>query len=71
MAIKRYVLTVGDEAQTTIADLAAGLGAAGFVVEETLDAIGVIVGLVDEAAVEHIRALPGVAAIDEDGTVTT
>jgi hypothetical protein len=71
MAIKRYVLTVGDEAQTTIADLVAGLGAAGFVVEQTLDAIGVIVGLVDEAAVEQIRALPGVAAIDEDGTVTT
>lgn len=71
MAVKRYVLTVGDGTEVTVAELVTTLGAAGFVVEQALEAIGVIVGHIDEAAVEQIRALPGVAAMEQDGTVTT
>ena len=70
MAIKGYVLTVDDEAGVTPAELAASVEAAGFVVVRTLEAIGVIVGRADEVDVDRIREVPGVAAIDEDGTLS-
>lgn len=70
MAMKGYVLTVDDESDTTLAALVPALEAAGFVVDRTLDEIGVIVGRADEADVDRIREVPGVGAIDEDGTVT-
>ncbi|MCC7043340.1 MAG: hypothetical protein IT183_05735 [Acidobacteria bacterium] len=70
MAMKRYVLTVGDEVETTLANLLPKLDAAGFIVDKTLGAIGVIVGRADEEDLDRIRDLPGVAAIDEDHIIT-
>jgi hypothetical protein len=70
MAMKRYVLTVSDECGTALDRLLPELDAAGFMVDTTLDAIGVIVGRAEEADLARIRQLPGVAAVDEDDTVT-
>lgn len=70
MPEKGYVLTVDDEAKTPLVELVPRLEAAGLVVDRVLDEIRVIVGRAEESALERIRAVPGVSAMDEDGTVT-
>jgi hypothetical protein len=52
-----------------VAGLAGKLRGAGAEVQATLEAIGVINVWADEAAVNALRGVPGVAAVEEEGTV--
>jgi hypothetical protein len=62
--MRKFTVLVDDRAGVSIQKLAAELQEHGFV--EQLEAIGVLVGRIDEGRVEIIRALPGVAAVEEE-----
>lgn len=69
MAIRNYTLTIDEHAGVSLTDLAQHLRDAGFHVTRQLEAIGVIVGRADEADVPRLRALRGVAALEEERTI--
>lgn len=52
-----------------VADVARALEAAGFVVDQQLDVLGVILGHTDARNVEALRKIPGVAAVEENRTI--
>ncbi len=63
------VITVRDEHLTTLAQVADGLRAAGMRVDQVLGAAGVITGSVPPDRRAGVRRVPGVAAVEDDGTV--
>jgi hypothetical protein len=65
---KRFVVTV---APSDMQKAEAALKAAGANVDERLDAIGVFVVTGDEKAMKAAKAIPGVKAIEPEGTVRT
>jgi hypothetical protein len=66
MAQRTYSILVDDRADVSIADLADRLREHGVEITQQLDAIGVIVGVLDDAVVSQVRATPGVAAVEEE-----
>jgi hypothetical protein len=70
MAGKNYIVTAADTSPARLAALAQRLRDAGFVVTGLLEAAGVILGHADERRVAGLLALPGVAAIEEERTIT-
>lgn len=69
MSVRNYLITVDDQAAAAMEDLTARLRLAGFEVVSRLDAIGIVLGRIDEASVQRIRSLPGVSAIDEERAI--
>lgn len=51
-----------------MAELANDLKDSGFVLKESLDAVGVFTGSVDAAALAGLSAVPGVFAVEEERT---
>lgn len=49
-----------------LSDVTKDLTEAGFTAEQVLDEIGCIIGTADEATVERLRAVPGVADVSPD-----
>ncbi len=70
MATNTYLVTATESARERLDDLAARLCDEGFEVSLQLEAIGVIVGLADESTLSSLRAVEGVQAIEQEGTVT-
>jgi hypothetical protein len=68
MAIRTYLVSV-DDAAVSLAELAERLRETGFEVTQQLEAIGVIIGRVDEAEIARVRAVPGVRAVEEERIV--
>ena len=64
---KTYMVSVQPGAD--VAGLAGKLRGAGAEVQATLDAIGVINVAADDAAVQALRGIEGVAAVEEEGSV--
>jgi hypothetical protein len=60
---------VTTSADRPIAEVAKDLSAAGFVVDQTLDQIGVITGKSDHRGVKKARAIRGVADVSPEHTV--
>jgi hypothetical protein len=52
-----------------VAEIVRQLRAAGFELTQQLDAIGVILGRADDAEVERLRRIDGIASVEEDRTV--
>ncbi|MBX9700490.1 MAG: hypothetical protein K2X74_13710 [Acetobacteraceae bacterium] len=52
-----------------VAEVARALAAAGFTVEQVLDAIGSITGTADEATAARVQSLPGVSDVARDQPV--
>lgn len=50
-------------------DVAADVEAAGFAIDEVLEAIGIITGSATESVAERVRAIPGVADVSPDQPV--
>jgi hypothetical protein len=63
----RINLTVADDAD--IEQVAADAAALGLSVEQTMGALGVISGEVDEAQLEPLRKLAKVTALEEERTI--
>lgn len=61
---KGWVVLTSDD--RPIAEIVQDLKRAGFVVGEVLDEIGSITGRADPAAVQRIRAIPGVIDVSPD-----
>lgn len=61
------VTVLADDAhRDDLAGLARALAAAGFVLTETLDAIGALIGTVPPAALAALSQTPGVLAVEEE-----
>jgi hypothetical protein len=69
MALRTYIVSTTDNAAGGVDAVAERLRQAGFVVERTLETIGIIVGRADEAQVADFRSLPGVGTIEVEQTV--
>lgn len=65
---KRFLVTV---APSDIQQAEAALKKAGVDVAERLDAIGILVVTGDEAAMKAAKSVPGVRAVEPEGTVRT
>lgn len=64
--MKKYTVLVDQAAGAAVKDVARHLRDHGFVVEQELDAIGVITGKVDEEKLPAIRAIAGIKAIERN-----
>lgn len=64
---KRWVVTLSKE--RPLSDIRQTLAKAGFAVDQVLEEIGVVTGSSDDAAVERIRALRGVADVSKDAPI--
>lgn len=63
-APRRWIVTLaGDESPTQMAER---LRARGFVVDQVLEAVGVITGQAAASTVEQLRALPGLQSIEPE-----
>ncbi len=60
----RWVVTT--DGQRGLAEVAAELAGQGLATEQVLDGIGVIVGAAAADAGDRLRAVPGVAAVEEE-----
>lgn len=69
MSTRRYTVLLDGAAGLSTQELADQLQQHGFVVEQQLEEIGVLIGRVDENHIESIRALPGVAAVEIERAV--
>jgi hypothetical protein len=67
MGIRNYIITV--DAGMPMAELAERLREAGFEVVQQLEAVGVIVGRVDDADLPRIQAVRGVSALEEERSI--
>jgi hypothetical protein len=65
----RYLVTLDDRADMSMADLAVKLRAAGFEIAEQLDAIGIIIGQADDAVIERVRELDGVTSVEQERSI--
>jgi hypothetical protein len=61
---KRWVVTTSGD--RPLNDVARDIEAAGFVINEVLEAIGVITGSATECVAEAVRAIPGVADVSPE-----
>ncbi len=68
---RAYTVLLDLQAGQAPGDVARALEAAGFVVDQELEAIGVILGRIDEPRVAALRKIPGVASVEENRTVRT
>jgi hypothetical protein len=69
MPPKRYIVSVNDVTKSEpggFADVVDRLRRAGFQVSHTLEALGLVLGSADPLVLDRLRAVPGVAAIDEE-----
>jgi hypothetical protein len=64
---KRWVVTTSGD--RPINDVASDVKAAGFVIDEVLEAIGIITGSATDSVAEAVRAIPGVADVSLDQPV--
>lgn len=64
MAEQKYTVLVDGAAGVSVRKLSEQLQEHGFVVEQQLDEIRVIVGRCDDSRLAGIRALPGVRAVE-------
>lgn len=60
----KVVIGIADDSVGDLAAVVDRLQAAGVEVHEPLEALGTVTGTVDAAAVEAVRALEGVAAVE-------
>lgn len=63
-APRRWIVTLA--ANESPAQMAERLRARGFVVDQVLEAVGVITGQAGASTVEHLKALPGLQSIEPD-----
>jgi hypothetical protein len=68
MGNRTYIISVVDPSPEQLTRLAERLRDAGFEVTHQLAFTGTIIGRADEAAVDVLRTLPGVGAIEEERT---
>jgi hypothetical protein len=61
--------TVTSSGNRSLNDVRQDLLAAGFDVEETMDAIGVITGRGDKTTAKKIAKIDGVSAVEADGSI--
>lgn len=66
---REYTVLLDLQPDRKVADVARALEAAGFVVDQQLDVIGVILGHSDDRHVEALRKVPGVASVEENRTI--
>ena len=66
---RAYTVLLDLQAGQAPGDVGRALEAAGFVVDQELEAIGVILGRVDERNVAALRRIPGVASVEENRTL--
>jgi hypothetical protein len=71
MAKKKSInvtVLVNETHKDNLADLAKDLKGKGFVLKESLEAVGVLTGSVPAASVAALSAVPGVSAVEEEQT---
>lgn len=61
---KRWIVTTSGG--RSLKDVARDLEAAGFAIDEVLEAIGIITGSASDSVAEKLRAVPGVADVSPD-----
>lgn len=59
---------VDDAHKDDLSGLAAALKDKGFVVKESLEAVGVLIGTVPAASMVDLSAVPGVSAVEQERT---
>jgi hypothetical protein len=64
MSHVRIAVAVADEALDRVAEVALACRALGFRADSTLVGVGVFTGWIEFNAIEALRALPGVAAVE-------
>ena len=64
----KVTVLVDDTHKDNLAGVAKGLKAKGFVLGESLEAIGALTGSVPAAALPALSAVPGVSAVEEERT---
>jgi len=69
MASKKYSLSIADGHLDRLPDIAREAEAAGLRIEARLEAVGVLTGSAMPDAVERLRGIPGVEAVEEEREV--
>jgi hypothetical protein len=69
MASKKYSLSVADGHLDRMPEIAREAEAAGLRIESRLEAVGVLTGSAAPDAVERLRGIPGVEAVEEEREV--
>jgi len=64
---KRWVITTSPD--RAFGEVARELSAAGFDIQEQLEAIGVVVGAADDAVAERLKGVKGVADVSPDAPI--
>ncbi|NHD15835.1 MULTISPECIES: hypothetical protein [unclassified Actinopolyspora] len=65
---ERVVVTLGEEWLNDPETAAEELRRSGMRVEQVLDQLGVVLGSLSEADAEQVRGLPGVVAVEAEGS---
>jgi hypothetical protein len=63
---KRIVVTVDDQSVANVAALAETLRAKGMQIDQTLTATGIITGSIASTALDALRSVPGIKAVEPD-----
>jgi len=61
---KRWIVTTSGG--RSLKDVASDIKAAGFAIDEVLEAIGIITGSASDSVADKLRAVPGVADVSPD-----
>ncbi len=64
----RIIVTIADSHIGIIAEVAAQLRAAGMTVEQVLETVGVVTGVVSQGNLPRLSAVPGVVSVEEETT---
>ncbi|MGX7828344.1 hypothetical protein ACTG9Q_24965 [Actinokineospora sp. 24-640] len=67
--VERVLVVLADSGLARLPEVVAGLEAAGLLVEEILDAVGVITGTIEHGAISALLAIDGVDDIEPVTTV--
>lgn len=62
--VERVLVLLADSGLARLPEVVAGLEAAGLLVEEVLDAVGVITGTIEHGAISALLAIDGVDGIE-------
>jgi hypothetical protein len=69
MAQVHVAIAVTDEALTRLAEVIEACRDLGFRADSTLTGVGIVTGFIDAKAVDTLRALPGIAAVELENDI--
>jgi hypothetical protein len=62
--VDKVVISIADDSLERLPAVVAELTAAGLVVDDVLEALGMVTGVVDASAIRELAAVPGVAEVE-------